>query len=420
MKKRNVLKFLLLLGTAAFVCGCGKGDTQTADTQSQETAEVTEEMPSGNVTLKVWSEEIQFEMVQQMIDSFKQEYSGKATFDITIEPMAEGETKNFLLGDVHNGADVFVFPDDQINSMVAAGALDSVSDETIKTSNIEAAVNAATINGTLYGYPMTADNGYFLYYDPQYFSPDDVTNLDTILAICEANEKQFSMDFTSGWYLYSFFGNTGLEMGMNDDGISNYCNWNSTDTAVKGVDIAQALLDITANPAFTVQSDDSFVEGARNGSVIAGISGTWNAKIMSEIWGKDYGACKLPTYTCNGQQIQMASFTGYKMMGVNYYSENKEWAHKLASWMTYEQNQKLRFDMMNTGPANINASASDEVAQVPAIKAVVDQSQFGVLQRVGNSYWSACTSFAETIAAGNPTGIPLQDIMDKLNDGITQ
>ena len=44
------------------------------------------------------------------------------------------------------------------------------------------------------------------------------------------------------------------------------------------------------------------------------------------------GAVKLPTYTCAGQQIQMASFTGYKMMGVNAYSKHKDWALKLADW----------------------------------------------------------------------------------------
>lgn len=32
------------------------------------------------------------------------------------------------------------------------------------------------------------------------------------------------------------------------------------------------------------------------------------------------------------------------MMGVNYYSEHLEWAHKLADWFTNEQNQTLSFE----------------------------------------------------------------------------
>lgn len=140
---------------------------------------------------------------------------------------------------------------------------------------------------------------------------------------------------------------------------------------------------------------------------------------MQEAWGNNYAACKLPTYTCNGQQIQMSSFIGYKMFGVNAYSEHLAWAHKLADWITNEENQILRFEERNTGPSNAVAAASDTIAKVPAIAAVIDQAQYGVLQRVGNSYWNACTSYADVIAAGNPDNMPLQDLADRLVNGIT-
>lgn len=115
----------------------------------------------------------------------------------------------------------------------------------------------------------------------------------------------------------------------------------------------------------------------------------------------------------------MSSFTGYKMMGVNAYSEHLEWAHKLAEWLTNEENQTLRFEERNQGPSNIKAGASDAVKQVPAISAVIEQSQYGNLQRVGNSYWDACSSFAKVIMEGNPNNIPLQDIVDSLAQGIS-
>lgn len=116
----------------------------------------------------------------------------------------------------------------------------------------------------------------------------------------------------------------------------------------------------------------------------------------------------------------MASFTGYKMIGVNYYSKNKEWAFKLAEWMTNEQNQTLRFVEQNQGPANKVAAASDEVSKVPAIAAVIEQSQYGVLQRIGNSYWNACTDFVESILDGNTERKQLQELLDKLVKGITE
>ena len=141
---------------------------------------------------------------------------------------------------------------------------------------------------------------------------------------------------------------------------------------------------------------------------------------IKEAWGDDYGAVKLPTYTVAGQQIQMASFTGFKMVGVNAYSEEVEWAHKFADYMTNEDSQNLRFAMRNQGPSNIKAAASEEVSKVPAILAVIDQSQYGTLQRVGNSYWGACTDFSATLVAGNPDGTLMQELMDVLVLGITE
>ena len=183
--------------------------------------------------------------------------------------------------------------------------------------------------------------------------------------------------------------------------------------------IAQALLNISASPAFVNAGDTALLEGAANGTVIAGIGGVWNEVEIRKVWGDNYGAVKLPTYTVAGQQVQMSSFKGYKMMGVNYYSENKEWALKLADWLTNEQNQTLRFTERSQGPSNKNAAASDAVSQVPAIQAVIAQSEFGVLQRVGNSYWGPVSNFGATMAEGNPKGTNLQEIMDVMVEGIT-
>lgn len=431
MKKKIVAGLMLTTVLCMALGGCGSNAANEssdvseavvpgAETSSTETVSGTDEADNGVVELTVWSEEDNFDLLNQMIDSFKQKYAGQAEFEINLVQGSDAETKNVLLGDIHNGADVFPFADDQLSAMVAAGALYPVPNaDEVKNANIEEAVSAASINGTLYAYPMTADNGYFLYYDKNVLSDEDVQTMDGMLAALEAAGKTFSMQLNSGWYLYSFFGNTGLEFGVNDDGVTNYCNWNATEGDIKGIDIAQAILNITSSPAFVNEEDGDFVAGIQSGSVAAGISGVWNAVAVKEAWGSDYGAVKLPTYTVVGQQVQMASFTGYKMMGVNAYSKHPEWAAKLADWFTNEENQTLRFEQRAQGPSNSNAAASDAVKQVPAIQAVIAQSQYGKLQRVGNSYWDACTAFADTMAAGNPSGQDLQEIMDTLVDGIT-
>lgn len=413
MKKRCVSILLSIVVTAVFLGGCGNGqETETTVESEEKVQDSSTTVSSGTVSLKVWSDESQFPMLEKMVASFQEKYKGQATFEVTYENVPESSTRDAVLGDIYNTADIFSFADDQINSLAAGGVLDPVPNEEVKNVNLPAAVEAATINDTLFAYPMTADNGYFLYYDKDYFSSDDVATLDSILEICTENEKNFSMEIGSGWYLYAFYGNTGLKMGLSEDGISNTCNWNAADTAITGLDVAEALSTILKNPAVKVQGDGGFLEDARNGTVIAGVSGTWNAKQIEEIWGSDYGACKLPTYTCAGKQVQMASFKGYKMMGVNYYSKNKEWAHKLAEWFTNEENQILRFEEMNVGPSNTNAAGSDVVSKVPAIAAVIEQSEYGVVQRVGNNYWAPCEDMIHRLQNEELHGDDLQSLLD--------
>lgn len=400
------------------VVGCSSQSTQKEENETKKEENTSE--TGGVVKLKIWAEEANWEVTNKMIDSFKAKYKNEATFEIELIQGNDGETKNNLLADVYGGADVFSFADDQLNAMVSGGALAAVPNpDEIKAANLEDAVNSCMVNGVMYAYPMTADNGYFLYYNKEFLSEEDVKTFDGLLAAAEAAGKKVTMDWTSGWYLYSFFGNTGLDFGLNEDGVTNHCNWNTTEGNIKGVDIAQALLNISSSSAFMNAGDAALLEGAADGTVIAGISGVWNEVEIKKAWGENYGAVKLPTYTVAGQQVQMASFKGYKMMGVNYYSENKEWALKLADWLTNEENQTLRFVERSQGPSNKKAAASDAVSKVPAIQAVIAQSEFGVLQRVGNSYWAPLTEFGEAMASGNSKGTDLQEIMDVMVEGIT-
>ena len=227
------------------------------------------------------------------------------------------------------------------------------------------------------------------------------------------------MDWSSAWYVYSFFGNTGLQIGLNGDGITNYCTWNQTDGDIRGLDVAKAMLRIAENPGFSSCTDEEFLAGVKNGSVIAGVSGVWNSVAVKEAWGENAGAAKLPTYTCNGRQVQMASFSGCKLIGVNAYSEHPEWAARLAEWITDEDNQRLRFEMRGQGPSNIAVADSAEIRQSPAIAALLEQSEFSQLQRVGGKFWDPVAKFAQNMAAGNPSGQNLQEQLDEMAENVS-
>lgn len=310
-----------------------------------------------NVKLKFWCDEDESALFQEMINSFIEEHKNEASIEVEYEMIGASACKDTIVEDVNNAADFFSMPDDQLLTLVAAGILEEIPDgDAIAERNLEGASEAASVNGKMFAYPVTADNGYFLFYDKDYFTGEDVKTLDRILEVCEKNRKKFVMDWSSGWYLYSFFGNTGMNVGLNEDGLTNYCDWNSTENDIKGVDVAESLLEISSSPAF--KSSGEFPKEAKK-NAIAIVSGIWDINAIKEAYGEDYGACKLPTFTCAGKQIQMASFTGYRLIGVNSYSPNREWAEKIAEYLTNEENQNLRFERSDRGSSNKNAASSE-------------------------------------------------------------
>ena len=193
-----------MLSVPVFVitlAGCSSSQTEetAANTGADQTDEAqdssSEELESGKVTLRVWAEEANFEAMNIMIDNFKKEYAGQADFDIILEASGDADTRTNVLGDIHNAADVFSMPDDQLYSLIAGGAISPVVNQAeVKNANIEEAVSAASYKDTLYAYPYAADNGYFLYYDKRYLSESDVQTMDGILAVAAANEKKISME----------------------------------------------------------------------------------------------------------------------------------------------------------------------------------------------------------------------------------
>lgn len=407
MKKGFALVITLIM-TALAACS----NQEALPSSSQPTRE--------KVALTVWGAEEDESLLQEIIGSFQSHYAREADFQITYSPQSESHCKDALLGDLEQGADVFAFVDDQVAALAAAGGLDPVeNEEAIRGASLPAAIDAASVGGVLYAYPLTADNGYFLYYNKAYFSETDVETLDRILEVAAEAGRLMVMDWSSAWYVYAFFGNTGMEVGLNEDGLTNYCTWNSTEGPIQGVDVAEAMLSIAASPGFASRTDEEFLQGVQDGSVIAGVSGVWNAVAVEEAWGENTGAVKLPTYTCAGQQLQMASFSGCKLIGVNAYSQHPEWAARLAEWITSEANQRLRFQLRGQGPANSNAANSPEVQSSPAIAALLSQSNFSQLQRIGGKFWDPVSEFAGNMAAGNPSGAPLQAQLDQLAEGVT-
>lgn len=412
MKKAIALTLAGAMALSLAACG-GSASVATSESTAAESAATG---AVEDVTLTMWGAEEDQDLLRQISDKFIEENKDKVNLTINIGVQSESECKDTVLNDPEAAADVYAFADDQLNQLVAAGALQEIPAEMnledVKTRNSPASVDAATIDGKLYAYPLTADNGYFMFYDSSFYTEEDVKSLDTMLEKAAAAGKKVSMDLANGWYLYSFYAGAGLELGLNEDGVTNFCNWNEA----PGADVTQAIIDIAKNPGFVSLKDESFTGELKAGNLVAGVNGTWRANDAAEVWGDNYAACKLPTYTLNGEQVQMASFSGFKLIGVNRHSKNVGWAMMLADYVTNEENETLRFEMRSQGPSNLKAL---ENAASPALTAVVAQSEFASLQRVGNNFWTPAESLGSILAKGNAEGKDTQALVDEAVAGIT-
>ncbi|MCM1185739.1 MAG: extracellular solute-binding protein [Lachnoclostridium sp.] len=429
MKKAVALFMAAAMVFTFAACSKNTGTQESSVSDSGETA-------SGgglqNVSLRIWGAEEDQKMLQEMIDSFKENYGDKANFNIQLGVESEATARDTVLTDIQAAADVYAFASDQLPTLVDAGALmsiDSLDDALkayagkgvvdIKNANSSGSVEAATYKDTLYAFPMTADNGYFLFYNSNIVSADDAKSWDTLLEAAGRGGKRVGMTLASGWYNASFFYGAGFITEKREDGGTDM-DWNQTSKAgYTGVQVVQGMLDIAGNSAFMAVADNDLSNQIASGDLCAVVSGVWDAEAAQKVFGDGYAATKLPTFTVNGQQVQQGSVIGCKLVGVNAYSQNAGWAALLAEWITNEENQVIRFNERALGPSNINAASSDEVKANVAIAALAEQSAYGVIQLVGDNYWDTTKTFGENIAQGTFNRDNKEEIQKALDDLLT-
>ncbi|MBQ9987355.1 MAG: extracellular solute-binding protein [Erysipelotrichales bacterium] len=361
------------------------------------------------VTLKVWGSQEDQAMLGEMIEAFKEAHPEKE-YAISLGVVGEPDAKTKYFEDPAAAADVFAFANDQLKDLVAGGALYEVTrnKDAIVAANGAGSVGSATLDDKLYAYPMTADNGYYMYYDKSVFTEEDVKNLDKMMEVAAKAGKKVLMDVSNGWYIASFFLANGGTLTIGEDGLQD-CNFNDAN----GLAVGEYIRNFTAHEAF-ITGDDAVIAGGMGTTIAAAVSGAWNAPAVQELLGDNYGATKLPTFTLNGEEVQMSSFAGYKLVGVNSQTEFPTDAMDLAEWLTNEENQIKRFNERGAGPSNINAAANEEVMNTPHIAALAEQGQYAISQNdVLGTYWAPAEAFG-TACETKDYSSSVQEMLDNM------
>ena len=410
---KKIIAMLLALAMVLSLAACGgKTDAPAADAPAADAA------PEA-ITLKVWApQEDQVDanswliQVQKNFEAAHPEY--KITWDNGV--CAEGDAATMVTADPAAAADVYMYANDQLGTLLQAGALAKLGGSYLE--QVKADVSATYVNtvtstdGNVYGFPV-APNTWFMYYNKDLLTEEDVKSFEACLA-----KGIVAFELKNSWYLPSFFfaaggslfGETGADAaaGVKFGGEAGYA-------------ATQAVLDLMANPNFKVDGDGFGNAGLKDGTVAAYFSGSWDYAGLHEALGDKLGAVAAPTVKINGADAQLKAYAGSKAVGVNPNAANQKVAMQFAAFLASADSQ-----LRNITPAvTALAENADVAASIVAVAESNTMAHASVAQPTiaeMDPVWGPVGTFGTNIADGAVTADNIKEAVDamdaQLNGGI--
>lgn len=352
-----------------------------------------------NVELTVWTPaEDQAQNKGNWLDAMEQGFAKEhPEYRITWknDVVSEGDVATKVEADPHAVADVYMFANDQLGTLLdneAIGKLPESSEQQVEQQNSATLVDSVTgQNGELYGVPYT-DNTWFMYYNKSMLSADEIASFNVML-----DNTSVAFPLTDPWYTTAFyagagttfFGEDGTQL---DDGITFSSNT---------PDVTKYLVDLVNNDHFVDDDGTSGIQELKNGSVAVYFSDSWNAPEVKEALGDNYAAAALPTFTMNNKTYQMKAFAGSKAIGYNPSASNPKAAALFAAYLGSTKAQKKHWDLRHIIPTDKTLTNLEGMSSDPAVAAQMETiEKTSITQPTFASmsvWWDQCRSMSMDI-----------------------
>lgn len=295
MRKKILAAVLVAAMTAMTVVGCGSsssssssnsgsGDKQTNAGGEDKTNAGGENQTDavidyGEGTIKIWVPDKTIDFTKEQVTKFAEAHPDMmGKYEVVVEPVGEGEAAKNMIADVEAGADLFAFAQDQLARLIGADAVTQIQGDYadfVATANDAGAAGAAKVGDKTYAFPLTSDNGYFLYYDKSVVT--DPSSLDKIIEDCEAAGKSFYYSLNDGWYQPAFFFGAGCTLTYETNDKGEFVGSNIDYASDKGVAAMKGLIKLANSKALVLGND-----AAKATNAAAIITGTWSAKTVQD------------------------------------------------------------------------------------------------------------------------------------------
>ncbi len=296
MKKRILsLVILSFMMTTFIFTGCTKKDDQKPVTSDNGDTEQTGEFkPEDGAKLKLWMDNDDYNI--RIIEAFNKKYPD---IEVTVENVSTTDTRGKLelAGPTGEGADVFVAAHDGVAISAESGLiLENIEfADKVKEEFMDNAVEAASYNGKLYGFPLTIKTIALFYNKALVDKP--VETWDEMFEFAKKYNDPSKNKFALYWqanepyFAHMALSVNGYEIFGENHNDKTKLGWTSPE-AIKGMEFYKTLKDIFPVPAQDCTFDamnNAFVEGVAPYV----ITGPWSIKSFTDA-GVDFGVTALP------------------------------------------------------------------------------------------------------------------------------
>lgn len=439
---KKVVALLLALVMVVALCACGPKEPAggTPSTPGTETTPGGEQQPggtgnelAGTYDIIIWVPDAAVELTKAQVAAYNSSNELGITFNATVEPVSEADAATNMINDVSAGGDLYFFAQDQLSRLIQAGALTKLGQgaaDFVKTNNVASSLVAAQAGTDFYAYPLTADNGFFMYYDKSVVPEEDVDSLEAIIADCEAADKNISYELENAWYLAGFFFATGCHSDWVTDNDGNFISIDDDFNSDKGLIALKGVYKVVSSDKYVNSSNADFASGS---AVV--VTGTWNYGTIKSQLGDNFGVADLPSFEVDGQSYHIGSYSGCKLLGVKPQEDAKRGAalNQLAQYLTGKDCSLQRAadpvenktpdgsaenGGLGWGPSNTEAR-NDPAGTNPALVALEEQNQYAVSQpNIHGSWWDIAKVIATNIKTGSGSDAELQAALDQYTSSI--
>lgn len=430
MKKWFVMSLIVALFIVSACGGTNKGVNKegagnatnapannTASNTTKDDAAAEEDIvPEEGAKLLVWESKEE----RPFVEAIAKEFTAKYGIEIKFEEIGAGDQVNKLVtdGPAGLGADVVLFPHDNLGKAVTAGLVlpNDYYEEQSKTENSEIAVNAVSYDGVLYGYPRSVET-YALFYNkaliaeaPKTF--DEVVEFSKTFNDTKNNKYGLMWDVANFYFSYPFISTGGYvygDNGQNKDDIGL-----NTEGAIAGLKYYGSLKSILPLNSGDINYD--IKKGLFTGGTLAmDINGPWTIADYRNA-GIDFGVAPLPSI--NGQPA--SSFSGIKAWYVNSFSKYPNAARLFSHYASTKEAQLKDYEITGALPSNIEAAADPSVQGNDIVKGFLEQfnqsTPMPSIPEMGNVWSPIGAAFSDVWNSGKDAKEALDNAVQQIKD----